>query len=323
MSEQMSDAVPADGVQQPSLGPMPRPVAFAFSGGGGQGAIQVGMLKALADAGLSPDLVAGTSVGALHAAVVAEDGHLPRSTERLERIWHDLRRRNLLPRSWPGQALSVWRTGHLHSSRKLRRLIGRTLTAQRFDQLRLPLTVVTAEVMTGHVRWLTEGQLAPALLAATALPGIFPPVTVDDRLLWDAGSVANVPLQPAITAGAGSLVVLDAGDACHLDAPPRGIPDALFLALRIALRQRVLVETPTVAERLPVLYLPRPCVTSRQLLDFDRSHEMIEPSRQMVATFLAGHATPTAGRMSGGPHTHDEADPLVLDAGPTPIPRRR
>jgi NTE family protein len=132
-----------------------------------------------------------------------------------------------------------------------------------------PLTIVTADVLTSHVRWFGSGPLVLPLLAATAIPGVFPPVMVDGRLYGDAGSVANVPMQAAIGRGAASLVVLDTGDVCHLDRPPRGIPDALLGAAMTAMRQRVLVEAPLVAQRVPVLYLPRPCARNRSLLDLD------------------------------------------------------
>jgi hypothetical protein len=85
-------------------------------------------------------------------------------------------------------------------SEGLRRLIRFTLRADRFDELRLPLTVVATEVLTGHVRRLSGGALVPALLASSALRGVFPTLSIDGCPLWDGGSVANVPLRPALTA---------------------------------------------------------------------------------------------------------------------------
>lgn len=165
---------------------------------------------------------------------------------------------------------------------------------------------MTVDVLTGHVRWHGAGPLAHVLHAATAIPGVFPPVLIDGRHYWDAGSVANVPLQAAVAQGAASIVVLDAGDVCHLDVPPRGIPDALLAAMMTAMRQRVLIEAPLVAEQLPLVYLPRPCSRNRSLLDLDTSGELIDPTYDVVSRFLRDADPPAAGRAAGAPHHHGE-----------------
>lgn len=272
------------------------------------------MLEALADAGIRPDLVAGTSVGSLNGAVLAQHGDPGSAAAALGPVWRGLRRRQVFPGGPLAQAVSVLRTGHLHPRDGLVRLIRDTLDARDFSELALPLTVVAADVLTGHVRWSRSGDLVDALLAATAIPGVFPPFEIDGRVYWDAGSIANVPLQAALDAGAASLVVLDAGDVCHLDAPPRGIPDALLGSVITAMRQRVLIEAPAVAERLPVLYLPRPCARNRSLLDLDTSAELIAPTRRIVAAFLRDAEVPRPGHLVGAPHHHPG------DENPAPRP---
>lgn len=207
------------------------------------------------------------------------------------------------------QALSVLRTGHLHDQAGLTRLIERTLVSRAFADLARPLTIVTTDVLTAHVRWHGSGDLVAVLRAATAIPGVFPPVVIDGRHHWDAGSVANVPLQAGLGQGAASLVVLDAGDVCHLDHPPRGVPDAMLSSVMTAMRQRVLVEAPAVAERVPLLYLPRPCARNRTLLDLDSSAELIEPTYEVVAEFLRHAPPPRAGAISGAPHHHPDVAP--------------
>lgn len=290
---------------------LPHPVAFVLSGGASLGAIQVGMLQSLADVGLQPDLVVGTSVGSLNGAVVAEHEALEDAATALERTWRRLRRRDVFPHGPVAQALSALRTGNLQDQRGLRRVIMHTLRTRSFEALARPLTIVTADVLTSHVRWFGSGPLVPPLLAATAIPGVFPPVLVDGRLHWDAGSVAHVPMQAAIWRGAASLVILDAGDVCHLDAPPRGIPDAVLGSAVTAMRQRARIEAPLVAERVPLLYLPRPCAQNRSLLDLDTSAELIGPTREVVSAFLARAELPRLGQLSGSPHHHEE-DPATL-----------
>jgi NTE family protein len=220
------------------------------------------------------------------------------------------------------QAVSVARTGHLHDQSGLERLIARSLRCRTFEQLERPLTVVTTDVLAGHVRWFASGELLRPLLAATALPGVFPPVMIEGRYYWDAGSVANVPLQAAIGRGAASLVVLDAGGVCHFDAPPRGIPDALIASVTTAMHQRVLIEAPAVAEKMPLLYLPRPCARNRSLLDLDTSIELVAPTYEVVSAFLRRAEVPRPGHVSGSPHQHPEAVPTPWGSAGA-IPGRR
>lgn len=286
---------------------LPRPIGFVLSGGASLGAIQVGMLRALADAGLEPDLVVGTSVGSLNGAIVAEYPTLHEATEVLAATWQSLRRQDIFAGGTVAAAWSVLRTGYLYSGDPLARLIRRTLRARSFNQLARDLTVVTADVLTGHEHWHRRGDLVAVLRAATAIPGVIPPYVLDGRHHWDAGAVANVPLQAAIQAGAASLVVLDAGDVCHLDEVPRGLPDALLLNAMVATRQRVLIEAPMVAARLPVLYLPRPCANNRSLLDLDSSATLIDPTAEVVSQFLADVDAPEPGQLVGAPHGHLEA----------------
>lgn len=262
------------------------------------------MLRALGDIGIEPDLLIGTSVGALNAAVVADAVTVSRAADRLETIWRSIERRRVFPGSVPGQVLRAARTGYLYPSTGIERVIRRSLAPRRLEALQRPLTVIASEVLTGHVRRLTQGPLVPALLASTALPGLFAPVEIDGCPLWDAGSVANVPLQSALDAGARSIVVLDAGDVCHLDTVPRGVPDGMVLAAATAMRQRVMVEAPLVAEQVPLAYLPRPCARNRSLLDLDSSAQLIAPTHGLVAAFLGRAAMPTPGVMAGSPHDH-------------------
>ncbi len=300
---------------------LPRPIVFVLSGGASLGAIQVGMLRALADAGVTPDRVVGTSVGGLNGAVVAEHPSLADAVASLEDTWRGVHRRHVFPRNPIAQAISVLRTSHLYSQAALTRLIRRTIRARTFDQLARPLTVVTADVLTSHVHWIDSGDLVRALKAATAIPGLFPPVTIDGRVLWDAGPVANVPLQAGLARGAASLVVLDAGDSCHLDVPPRGVPDGLLMAAMIAMRQRVMVEAPAVAAQVPMLYLPRPCNKGRSPLDFRASAELIDPTDDMVTHFLRTAVPPRAGHPTGAPHhhptDHHPRRSAQLEVGPT------
>lgn len=285
---------------------LPRPLAFVMSGGASFGAVQVGMLHALADAGIEPDLVVGSSVGTLNGAVVADHRRLGPAVSLLDRVWRDLHRGDVLPGGMLRQVYTVVRHGHLHANTGIARLVDQSLRSVDFDELQRKFVAVAASALTHHVERFHEGELEPVLLAATAIPGVFPHVTIDGTPFNDAGPIANVPLRAALDHGAASLVVLDAGDTCHLDEPLRGIPDALLAASQTAMRQRAIVEAPVVAEEVPLLYLPRPCVDSQTILDFDRSGDLIDPTTAVVEDFLTTADAPEPGTMVGAPHHHQD-----------------
>lgn len=294
---------------------LPRPVAFVLSGGASLGAAQVGMLRALGDAALRPDLVVGTSVGALNGAVLAEDGRPEAAARRLDPIWRSLDRRDVFDATIPRQAWRVLRGRSPYPHTALRRLITTTLRARRFEHLTAPLHVVMTDVLSGHPVLADAGPLITPLLATSAIPGLLPPVRIDGREMQDGGIVANVPIGPAVRLGAASIVVLDAGDTCHANTIPRAVPDGIVAALATALRQRVLLEAPLVGRTLPLVYLPRPCVGDRPPLDFSDSGDLMDETAVCVARFLREHDVPQPRGLVGAPHHHADGafHPAVLD----------
>ena len=114
---------------------LPRPIAFVLSGGANLGSIQIGMLKALQRASIYPDIVVGTSVGALNGAVIANYG-MDEAIPRLEMIWRDLRREDIFPGGVFAQAVALLRSRlNLHHQDKLGELINQLLSVTRFEQL--------------------------------------------------------------------------------------------------------------------------------------------------------------------------------------------
>lgn len=285
----------------------PRPVAFVFSGGGSLGAVQVGQLEALAAFGMEPDLVVGVSVGALNGAILAEKG-LVDALPVLKEIWHGLTREHIFPGGLLSQALCLIQTRlNLFRQDRLGDLICRTLTARRFQDLMLPFGVLATELLANRGCLFRQGPLHPALLASSAIPGIYPPQIIDGVVYVDGGLTANVPLAAAEEMGAGAIVVLDAGNTCHRRQAPKHLADLMAAVMHTTLRQRVLVEAAVLAERLPILYLPTPCITDIGLLDFQATDQLIEQSRDLTISFLAAACPPRPGQMVGSPHFHDEA----------------
>ena len=189
---------------------LPRPIAFVLSGGSSLGALHVGMLQALEEAGLKPDLLVGTSVGALNAAFVGAGFTRARLAE-LAAAWRAITTREVFA------GLGLWSAarallgvGTLASPAGLRSILERHLPAA-CASLEIPTAVVATDLATGRAVVLRDGDLRRNVLASAAIPGVFPPVTRGEQTLVDGGVVAQVPLLQARDLGARTLVVLDAG----------------------------------------------------------------------------------------------------------------
>ena len=285
---------------------LPGPVAFVFSGGAALGAIQVGMLKALREVGLYPDLVVGTSVGALNAAAIANHG-LDNGIDILDEVWCQLSREDVFPGGRMAQIRHLLSTRiALFPNDSLIELCQKVLTVSNFEDLQLPFGALATELLTNHGALFTVGAIQPALLASTAIPSVYPPVEIDGVLYVDGALTAHIPLGHAVKMGAASLVVLDAGENCHRTEPPKHIADMVIGALSAALRQRGRVEAPLIAANHPLLYLPTPCPISQDLLDFSEVALLMTQAAQITRDFLVDAPIPTPGQMTGAPHFHAE-----------------
>src|SRR5690606_19790214 len=197
------------------------PIAFVLAGGGSLGAVQVGMLQALVNADLMPSLIIGSSVGALNAAYFAASPDIA-GVEQLRRIWCSLRRSDIFPFSLSTMTGLLRRANGIIDPGSLRRLIETNLSYERIEQSRLPLHIMATDQQGEGVR-LSEGAVIDAIMASTAVPGLFPPVLIDGRPLIDGAIAANTPLRIAAHMGARRIIVLPTGYACALQDAPRGL----------------------------------------------------------------------------------------------------
>ncbi|AXB44170.1 patatin-like phospholipase family protein [Amycolatopsis albispora] len=255
---------------------LPRPLAFVLGGGGSLGAMQVGMLRALTEAGLTPDLVTGTSVGSLNGAVLALKSDDPaEQAERLQRIWTRMTRHEAFPGGVFSQVRTLRHSGtNLFPNTGLAAIVDEYLgEGVTFEDLALPLGVVTTDVETAEPRLIRSGELRPALLASCAIPGIYPPVEHEGRLLYDGGLVANVPMRQAIAMGAKSLVVLDCAFPGQLPSRPQTLAEVLMFTAMISMRNQAVLEAPIAAAEVPVVYLPGPAPVRVSPLDFRHTGE--------------------------------------------------
>ncbi|WIX78654.1 patatin-like phospholipase family protein [Amycolatopsis carbonis] len=265
---------------------LPGPVAFVLGGGGSLGALQVGMLRALDEAGVTPDLVVGTSVGSLNAAVLALPG-----ADRLGRL-HDIWKHMTKHEAFPGGVFSQVRTlrhskTNLFPNTGLTKIIDDHLgPGRRFEDLALPLGVVTTDVDTAEPVLFRTGPLREPLLASCAIPGIYPPVDHDGRLLYDGGLVANVPMRQALAMGARSLVVLDCAFPGKMPGAPHTFAEVMMFTALISMRNQAALEAPAAARRAPVVYLPGPAPVRVSPLDFTRTDHLAEEAYQSARDYL-------------------------------------
>lgn len=266
---------------------LPRPVGYVLGGGGSLGAIQVGMLQALGEHDVAPDLVAGTSVGALNGAAVALDPK--RAANLLLHQWGRTTRNRVFPGGLLAQARTLQRTKtHLFPNSGLASVITDFMgETQMFADLTLPFAAVTMDVATARPHVLREGPLLPALLASAAIPGLFPPVDHGGLALYDGGIVANVPMRQAVAMGARSLVVLDCTFPGHLLEPPDTLAEVLLFTAMVTMRAQAVFDAPLVAADMPVLYLPGPSPQLVSPLDFDHTSTLIVGAYESARAFLA------------------------------------
>jgi NTE family protein len=253
---------------------LPRPLAFVLSGGSNLGAVQVGMLRGLRRAGIQPDIVVGASVGAMNGAMVAADPET--GADRLTEVWLSLSRRDVFPSRLPMQLVRLARTRtHLQTTSGLRALMTNHLDARTFEDLVVPLGVVATDVELGEPVVITHGSVADAVMASTAIPAIFPVVEREGRRLFDGGVSANLPVYQAVSMGARSLVILDAGAPTARPNEARSFQSIVTRATSLLLRHQPRADLAAVSIDVPTVVLPTPIPTATSVFDFKQTPELL------------------------------------------------
>lgn len=230
--------------------------AFVLGGGGMLGAAEVGMARALLEAGVQPELVCGTSVGAINGAAIAADP-TPEGAQRLLEMWEALGRTDMFDGSLVGRIAGlVSRRTALHGNGALRRTLQDHLPAGTFEDLAVPFECVAASVERAREHWFDSGELVEPVLASCALPGVFPPVRIGDEHFLDGGLVNSIPLGRAVARGADTVWVLHVGRLEEDLTAPRFLWEVAFVAFEISRRHRFLSDLERVGPEVAVHVLP-------------------------------------------------------------------
>ncbi|MBI2401803.1 MAG: patatin-like phospholipase family protein [Gemmatimonadetes bacterium] len=266
----------------------PAPTAFVFAGGGSLGAIEVGMLRALTAADVTADFVVGSSVGAINAVYYASDPTVE-GVRRLEQIWCRVRRRDVFPVSAAGGVRRLLLGyDHLVSPAALRRLLARNLTLERLDQCRIPCHVIATDLFDGTAEVLSAGPAVDALLATTAIPGVFPPVCIRSRTLVDGAVASGTPIASAVALGAERVIVLSPGLPCALARPPAGIVQLGLHALNLLIVNQLVADLERLAGRTEVAVVPPLCPQPVSAYDFSHTGDLIDRAAGSTADWISG-----------------------------------
>jgi NTE family protein len=267
--------------------------AFVLGGGGRLGAAEVGMLRALADAGVRPDLVLGTSIGAVNGVAIAADPGAD-GVAHLRSLWTEVDHSGVFGGSLVDRIRHLARTRtSLHSNEPLRRLLERALDVRRFDELAVPFQCVAACIETADAHWFADGDLVPAVLASCAVPGLLPAVRIGDRHYLDGGIVESIPVRRALELGATEVFVLQVGRIEQPLEPPTRPHEVAMVAFEIARRRSFASAMADLPDGVRVHVLPTGGTGPRfndlrqlRYRDFGGIDERIDQAEQATAAYL-------------------------------------
>ena len=255
----------------------PPRTAFVLSGGASLGALQVGMLRALWERGITADLLVGTSVGALNGAFIATRPQTAATATELATVWESVGRSDAFPvglRTFVGGLFG--QRDHLVPTRGLRQIVKRHLRLDDLADAAIPLHVVAFDVTTGAEAVLSEGPAVEAIVAACSIPGIFPAVEFGERLLIDGGVVSNTPIRHAVELGAERIYVLAAQRVPYGEqSRPRSALDAAIYGLGVLVGSRLESDIARYQRDAELIVLPAANSAGIQPTDFDHSSELI------------------------------------------------
>ena len=261
------------------------------------------MLRALSEAGIRPDLVVGTSIGAVNGVFVALDPD--RAASRLGDLWQGESLRVVFSETFVGRAVRLVKSGtHLHSIEPLKRLLADSLhPSDSFADLAVPFSCVAASIEDASARWFSDGPLVSAVMASCAVPGLLPPVEIDGRHYFDGGLVDSIPVGRAVALGATTVYVLHVGRIeSPLSVPTRPWEVGL-VAFEIARRHRFHEEMSAIPHGVQVHVLPTggerlpPGLRQFRYRDKNMVSKSIERSYAAAANYLAQVTGSQGGRL--------------------------
>ncbi len=261
--------------------------AFVLSGGGSLGAVQAGMLSALLDQDLHPDLLVGASAGALNAAFIAGHGFTPDAVAMLIRLWRSLRRQDVFPFAPRRHLLALAGIeASICAPDRLEKLVRHHIPYALLEDATVPVHIVATDVLSGTDAVISSGDSVAAVMASAAIPAIFPSVEVGGRAMFDGGVANKTPISHAAALGAERIVVLPTGYACDLREPPSTAAGNAVHALTLLTEQRLIFDVTRYHAAVELIVIPPLCPLSVSPVDFRHTGELILRARQSTTRWL-------------------------------------
>jgi NTE family protein len=231
------------------------------------------------------DMVVGSSVGALNGAYYAGDPTL-KGILQLETIWRGLHRHDVFPITWRTLLGFLWRHDFLVPHDGIRKLIDDHLPYRNLQDAKLPLHIVTTDIISGEAVVLSEGSAAEAIVASTAIPGAFAPIHYRNLYLADGAISSNTPVRVAVRKGAKRLIVMPTGYACASEAPPTGAVANALHALTLLIARQLISELESLGPEIEYYVVPPLCPLVGSPYDFSRSADHIERAVKSTEAWL-------------------------------------
>jgi NTE family protein len=234
----------------------PYETAFVLGGGGLLGAHEVGMLRALTELGVEPDIVLGTSIGALNGAFFAAEPTRD-GVRRLIDVWDRANHTGLSALTMARRVSTLARTGtHVQRVADVKHRLEEVLPVERIEELTVPFQCVAASIERAAEHWFDRGPLAEVILASCSVPGLLPPIRIDGEHFIDGGIVNSIPVSRAVALGAGRIFVLQVGRLEQALRPPRWPWEVGLVAFEVARRHRFAHDLHSLPDGIELHVLP-------------------------------------------------------------------
>ena len=260
--------------------------AFVFSGGASLGAVEVGMLKAIVEYGIKPDLILGTSVGSINGAFFANNPTMEGVLE-LEQLWKKIRTKDVFGNISivPIKKIATF-SQHIMDPRNLRTLISEKLTFKKIEDTKIPLYIISTNINTGEEIIFNKGLVAEAIMASAGIPGVFPPQHMGKLTLIDGGIVNNAPISTAKKLGAERIIVFPIGFPYTPNKELKNLTEVIIPTFAYLLNRQLSSDYYIYKDKVDLIIIPAPENIQVGPHDFSKSELLMDQAYKRVKLWL-------------------------------------
>ena len=265
---------------------MDQKTAFVFSGGASLGSMEIGMLKALIEYGITANFVVGTSVGSLNATYYAYKPNIEGALE-LEEIWKSIRSKDIFPFSVLKSIGRIIKgNNYLIDPSGLEKLLTKVIPCDNLNDTKIPVYIISTDILTGEEVVFSSGEVVEKLLASAAIPMVFPPVKIGKHILVDGGVVNNTPISSAIRFGATKVIVLPTGYTCDRRKEPSNLIEMVLTSYSYMQHQKLATDIELYKDKVKLKIIPPLCPVKVSPNIFSKSGELIERAYKSTQSWL-------------------------------------